>query len=159
MYVHSYTSTKCALLISSPLFLIERLVLQSMRETQYLKEQIHKSDTVKSTVEKDLKEKTQQLEKFKSESEKCHQQEIIHLEAAHLSAVEELEGLYEKRLEVEQEKIRQIQAVNDDVKFSLEEKLRRMDGDHQVEKESMAALFQVTWQRMVSYYLWVSFMI
>ena len=41
------------------------------------------------------------------------------LEALHVAAAEELEGLYEARLALEQERLAQLQAAKDDLELSL----------------------------------------
>ena len=52
------------------------------------------------------------------------------LESAHLGASEELEKLYEKRLELESEKMRQMAADRNDLQFRLEEQMKRIKNSH-----------------------------
>lgn len=48
---------------------------------------------------------------------------LKELEGLHLSAVEQLEGLYEARLALERERLKQLNAAKDDLEFSI--KVRR----------------------------------
>jgi hypothetical protein len=44
---------------------------------------------------------------------------LKELEGLHLSAAEQLEGLYEARLALERERLKQVAAAKDDVELSL----------------------------------------
>lgn len=57
-----------------------------------------------------------------------HSQILKELEGLHLSAAEQLEGLYEARLALEREKLKQMAAAKDDVELSL--KVRGHPGNH-----------------------------
>lgn len=49
----------------------------------------------------------------------CVLQILKELEGLHLSAAEQLEGLYEARLALEKERLRQMAAAKDDLELSL----------------------------------------
>jgi hypothetical protein len=49
----------------------------------------------------------------------CCTQILKELEGLHLSAAEQLEGLYEARLALEKERLKQLAAAKDDIELSL----------------------------------------
>jgi hypothetical protein len=49
----------------------------------------------------------------------CCRQILKELEGLHLSAAEQLEGLYEARLALEKERLRHMAAAKDDLELSL----------------------------------------
>lgn len=51
-------------------------------------------------------------------------QAVKELEFLHVAAAEELEGLYEARLALEQERLAQLQAAKDDLELSLKVRVR-----------------------------------
>lgn len=102
-----------------------------------------RSDSTKGALEEELEKQTRQLEEFRKNSHQKEIEEAMHMEAAHLAAAEELEGLYEKRLALEGGKLKQLQASKDDMQFTMEEKLTRLLDDHATEKESIIQAYQV----------------
>jgi butyrate kinase len=52
------------------------------------------------------------------------------LESAHMAAAEELESLYEKRLKVEAEKMKQLAGAKDDLQFRSEETVSKLKESH-----------------------------
>lgn len=102
-----------------------------------------KTDSLKASVEEELEKRTKLLEEFQKTSRQKEIEEAMRMEATHLAAAEELEGLYEKRLALEGGKLKQLQAAKDDMQFTMEEKLRRLLDDHETEKETIIRAYQV----------------
>jgi hypothetical protein len=59
-----------------------------------------------------------------------HTQILKELEGLHLSAAEQLEGLYEARLALERERLKQLAAAKDDVELSLKVCSSQPTSDH-----------------------------
>lgn len=55
-------------------------------------------------------------------------QAVKELESLHVAAAEELEGLYEARLALEQERLAQLQAAKDDLELSLKVRIQNIPG-------------------------------
>ena len=55
---------------------------------------------------------------------------LQELESAHMAAAEELESLYEKRLQVETERLRHLKGAKDDLEFKTEETIERLKKSH-----------------------------
>ena len=52
------------------------------------------------------------------------------LESAHMAAAEELESLYEQRLQVETERLKHLKGAKDDLEFKTEETIERLKKSH-----------------------------
>lgn len=61
------------------------------------------------------------------------------LEMSHMNAAEELERMFDKRLELESLKFKQLQAAKDDQQFRLEERMARMRDKHAEEVRLLEA--------------------
>ncbi|EFJ40424.1 hypothetical protein VOLCADRAFT_99792 [Volvox carteri f. nagariensis] len=72
------------------------------------------------------------------ESGRLHERQVVkELEGAHMSAAEDLEALYEKRLQVEVERVRAMAAARDDARYRGEEEVKRMRLAHERELQEL----------------------
>ncbi|GMH32503.1 hypothetical protein BSKO_00337 [Bryopsis sp. KO-2023] len=114
----------------------------TIRETQSLRDQINKGNSDHSKICDELAVKTKKLEELEASAQKDRVEAAMQMEVAHLAAAEELEDLYEKRLKLEIEKIKRVQASKDDMQFALEEKMRKVVEEQEEDKERIEQCFQ-----------------
>ncbi|MEW5309047.1 MAG: hypothetical protein WDW38_000959 [Sanguina aurantia] len=67
---------------------------------------------------------------------------VAQLEGAHMAAAEELEMLYEKRLQLQAGQAAAAQAASDDLRFKLEEHVVRLKEAHRKELRDVHALYE-----------------
>eukprot|EP00775_Hariotina_reticulata_P011301 gene11301-11451_t len=98
---------------------------QVLRQTQALRESLAASDTQAAALTRQVTDLKTALVQSEAEGAAVQQQVMRDLEALHASAAEELEGLYEARLALEAEKLKQMSAAKDDLELHFKEEIKR----------------------------------
>ncbi|GIL58742.1 hypothetical protein Vafri_13730, partial [Volvox africanus] len=116
--------------------------MQAFRAAQVLRDTITKLEGDLETAKASLAERDAAIAKLQ-ESGRLHERQVVkELEGAHMSAAEELEALYEKRLQVEMERVKVMAASRDDIRYKGEEEVKRLKAAHAKELQELRNYYQ-----------------
>ncbi|KAL3160819.1 WD repeat-containing protein 49 [Trebouxia sp. C0009 RCD-2024] len=114
-----------------------------MLQPQQLNEQLREANSVKEAAEHALDERTAELNLLKANAAEQQERFLADMEAQHAAATEQLEAAYDTRFAVERERVRLLEQQKDDMQFSLEEKVRKVDAAHsKILQDTLAAYDQ-----------------
>ncbi|KAG2439922.1 hypothetical protein HXX76_004041 [Chlamydomonas incerta] len=112
---------------------------QAFRASQVLRDAITRLEGELAAVRAALSERDAVIARLTEDSRHVERRVVKELEGAHMSAAEELEVLYEKRLAVEADKLRVMAAARDDAQYRAEEVLRRLQEQHKLDIKDLQA--------------------
>mgnify|MGYP001807369233 CR=1 FL=1 len=106
---------------------------QAFRASQVLRDAITRLEGELAAARAAVAERDGLIARLTEDSRHVERRVVKELEGAHMSAAEELEALYEKRLAVEADKLRVMAAARDDAQYRAEEALRRLQEQHKLD--------------------------
>uniref|UniRef100_A0A7R9VL67 Cilia- and flagella-associated protein 57 n=1 Tax=Chlamydomonas euryale TaxID=1486919 RepID=A0A7R9VL67_9CHLO len=115
---------------------------QVFRQTQALRDVMSKLQDENTRLATSLADARADAERLRGGVESAEQRVVRQLEASHMTAAEELEGLYEQRLQLEHAKLVKMAAAMDDLQFRMEEQLARQRDAHQLEVQQVVARYE-----------------
>eukprot|EP00198_Chlamydomonas_reinhardtii_P006316 XP_001695652.1 flagellar/basal body protein [Chlamydomonas reinhardtii] len=112
---------------------------QAFRASQVLRDAITRLEGELAAARAAVAERDGLIARLTEDSRHVERRVVKELEGAHMSAAEELEALYEKRLAVEADKLRVMAAARDDAQYRAEEALRRLQEQHKLDIKDLHA--------------------
>ncbi|KXZ44685.1 hypothetical protein GPECTOR_63g14 [Gonium pectorale] len=112
---------------------------QAFRACQVLRDTISSLEGQLEAARQAVRERDATVAKMQEDAKLLERRVVKELESAHMSAAEELEMLYEKRLAVEADKVRLMAAARDDATFKADEAIRRLKDEHARQIQEMEA--------------------
>ncbi|KAL0041539.1 hypothetical protein WJX79_006848 [Trebouxia sp. C0005] len=114
-----------------------------MLQPQQLNEQLREVNSARDAAEHARDEATAELNMLKATAADQQEQFLADMEAQHAVATEQLEAAYDHRFAGEHQRVQQLEQAKDDLQFSLEEKVRKVDAAHsKILQDTLAAYDQ-----------------
>ncbi|KAJ9504837.1 hypothetical protein QJQ45_030517, partial [Haematococcus lacustris] len=110
----------------------------AFRQAQALREALARTESELASAREALVRKDAELASWRQDASGKEQLIVKELENAHMASIDELEALFDRRMEVEAEKLCHAQAQSQDMQFKLEEAMRRQREQHKLEIERQA---------------------
>ncbi|GLC77526.1 WD repeat-containing protein 49 [Pleodorina starrii] len=115
---------------------------QAFRATQLLRDTISRLEGELEAAQAALADKDVAIARMQESGALNERKVVKELEGAHMSAAEELEALYEKRLLVEMERVKVMAAARDDMRYRGEEEVRRLRALHEREMDEQRSAYE-----------------
>ncbi|KAK9816472.1 hypothetical protein WJX72_000711 [[Myrmecia] bisecta] len=113
---------------------------QRIMATKILQEQLREANARADSLQTNVMARNAEIVSLKETFAEERHRLVEEMEASHVTAAERLEMAYERRLLAEQERCKAIEAAKDDLQFSCDERIKKLDAAHaQILRDALVA--------------------